>query len=177
MSDELNPQSELEWQAFLYVSNEMSAEEAVAFENRLAEEQAAREAVVAAVELTARVAATKPVAQPIPARQAQSLRQTRMRAFMVALVLLVAASAAILLGPWGAGDGKNGSNSVVSGDGSSQARSLLELWNKPDGATDELLGDNDDSIAGDDLTVPGWMFTALAPKKASPEEPDEMMED
>ncbi|MFQ5731265.1 MAG: hypothetical protein ACE5KM_04840, partial [Planctomycetaceae bacterium] len=61
----MNPQSEnqwtprddLEWTAFRYVANELSAEEAAAFEQRLADDQAAREAVARCVEMTHAVVA------------------------------------------------------------------------------------------------------------------------
>ena len=43
---------ELNWLAFRYVAGEMSADECAEFETRLADDQAAREAVASAVELT-----------------------------------------------------------------------------------------------------------------------------
>jgi len=44
--------SELEWRAFCYIGGELSSEEATEFENVLAEDQMAREAVAAAVEMS-----------------------------------------------------------------------------------------------------------------------------
>lgn len=46
------PRDNLEWAAFRYVANELSAEEAAAFETQLADDQAAREAVARCVEMT-----------------------------------------------------------------------------------------------------------------------------
>jgi len=48
---------ELDWLAFCYVADELSLDEAAAFENRLADDQTAREAVARAVHLTCAVAA------------------------------------------------------------------------------------------------------------------------
>lgn len=45
-------ENSLEWLAFCYVADELSADERAAFEERLATDQAAREAVAAAVELS-----------------------------------------------------------------------------------------------------------------------------
>ena len=51
------PESEvLDWLAFCYVSGELDGDERTAFENRLADDQVAREAVARAVELTEAVA-------------------------------------------------------------------------------------------------------------------------
>jgi hypothetical protein len=59
-------QNELSWLAFAYVAGELSAADAEAFELRLAEDQAAREAVAQAVELTQVVAAVEShAAEPV----------------------------------------------------------------------------------------------------------------
>jgi hypothetical protein len=52
--------SELPWLAFRYVSGEMAGDEAAAFEDRLDQDQEAREAVAQAVELVGAVAALRP---------------------------------------------------------------------------------------------------------------------
>ncbi len=54
--------SDLSWTAFRYVAGETSSAEADAFEARLADDQAAREAVAAAVELSGAIALLDPVA-------------------------------------------------------------------------------------------------------------------
>jgi hypothetical protein len=51
---------EIDWQAFLYVSGEMSPAEAETFEDQLAHDQEAREAVAAAVKLLGELAASRP---------------------------------------------------------------------------------------------------------------------
>ncbi|MCI0357416.1 MAG: hypothetical protein L0211_02900 [Planctomycetaceae bacterium] len=52
-------ENELDWSAFCYAAGEMNAADAAAFEQRLAEDQAAREALARAVELTEAVAAAE----------------------------------------------------------------------------------------------------------------------
>ena len=47
---------DLDWLAFRYIADELSPDETVAFENRLASDQAAREAVAGVVDLTCAVA-------------------------------------------------------------------------------------------------------------------------
>lgn len=59
------PANDLFWQAFRYVADELTPEEALAFETRLANEQAAREAVAQAVELSHAVKAAVPEPQPV----------------------------------------------------------------------------------------------------------------
>lgn len=54
----------LDWLAFRYIANEMSDDERDAFESRLADEQAAREAVAAAVELSQTVLLVEEMPQP-----------------------------------------------------------------------------------------------------------------
>jgi negative regulator of sigma E activity len=63
----MSPQDEpsLFWTAFRYVSDELTAPEAEAFEARLADDQSAREAVAQAVELSQTVVAAVPQMRPI----------------------------------------------------------------------------------------------------------------
>ena len=56
--------AELDWTAFRYIVGELSADEACRFEEQLAVDQLAREAVVAAVRLTSVVAQGFPAEQP-----------------------------------------------------------------------------------------------------------------
>jgi hypothetical protein len=58
---------ELDWLAFCYIAGEMSRDETAAFEQRLADEQEAREAVARAVELTRAIAAAKAARPTVPA--------------------------------------------------------------------------------------------------------------
>ena len=54
------PESDLSWTAFLYISGDLSPEAATAFERRLADDQEAREAVAEAVELAGALALVGP---------------------------------------------------------------------------------------------------------------------
>jgi hypothetical protein len=56
----LEPDADLPWTAYLYVTGELPAIEEAAFELRLAEDQVAREAVAEAVELAGALAAVEP---------------------------------------------------------------------------------------------------------------------
>jgi hypothetical protein len=53
----VEPEPDLAWQAFLYVSGDLSASEVQRFEDRLLDDQSAREAVASAVELIQAVGA------------------------------------------------------------------------------------------------------------------------
>ncbi len=151
---------EIDWQAFLYVSGEMSPAEIEAFEDRLATEQEAREAVAAAVELIGKLAASHPTStrgrpvSPTPNRGARS----------VAAAATIAAS---LLVGW----------SLVrhaqdparpSGE---EARELISFWSEAwspgeNGAADATVDDEDS-----ESTVPSWMLAAVEspPLKATEE--------
>jgi len=65
MASEVEHDSEILWQAFRYVAGEMGPDEAESFEHCLDQDQAAREAVARAVELTGAVAALRPESIPI----------------------------------------------------------------------------------------------------------------
>jgi anti-sigma factor RsiW len=85
--------SELAWLALRYVSGEMARDEAEAFESRLDQDQAAREAVAQVVEIAGAVAALP------PARAAGTLpfrRRAAVRTFLAAATLAAAACLAWL---------------------------------------------------------------------------------
>jgi len=84
--------NELDWSAFCYAAGEMTESEAAAFEQRLADDQAAREALARAVELT-QVVATAESLEPAVALRSQASSWTRRLAWMAigsAASLLVA---------------------------------------------------------------------------------------
>jgi hypothetical protein len=86
------PKSDLAWFAFAYVSGELTHAEAEAFERRLAQDQAAREAVAEAVALIGAVAAVPPETLPLP-----STRRRWPRRWLAAGVA-AAASLAVVVG-------------------------------------------------------------------------------
>ena len=61
----LEPESDLHWKAFLYVSGELTVDESMSFERLLAEDQEAREAVALAVELTQALAIVGPLPRSV----------------------------------------------------------------------------------------------------------------
>jgi hypothetical protein len=65
--------SELDWSAFCYAAGELASAEAAAFEQRLAEEQPAREALARAVELTQAVAAAETLEPVVVVQTGRSL--------------------------------------------------------------------------------------------------------
>src|SRR5262245_46700476 len=70
--------NELDWTAFCYAAGELSADESAAFENLLGEDQAAREALARAVELTQAVASAETIHPTIVARSRSSVWTKRL---------------------------------------------------------------------------------------------------
>lgn len=66
-------QSELDWSAFCYAAGDLAPAEAAAFEQRLADEQPAREALARAVELTQAVAAAETLEPVVVVHTGRSL--------------------------------------------------------------------------------------------------------
>ena len=90
--NETNKQlSELDWTAFRYVAGELSPDEATRFELTLAEDQAAREAVAAAVELGSAVCAVyaQPIHKPSVGRSPVLLRPAAWMSVGAAICLAV----------------------------------------------------------------------------------------
>ncbi len=90
----LGPEIDPNWTAFRYVLGELSTAELVAFEGRLLDDQAAREAVAAAVELAGALAVVggEPVRFPIgrrPGRGRRALAWSGVVALAATLVAMV----------------------------------------------------------------------------------------
>lgn len=96
----LDDASALEWLAFRYVADELTELEREAFEARLADDQAAREAVAAAVDLTQAVAWVEHESTAIarPAAAPTRPQRERTRRWTIALGWMLAGSAACLAG-------------------------------------------------------------------------------
>src|SRR5688572_17831025 len=73
--------NELDWSAFCYASGEMTPAEAEAFEQRLSDDQAAREALARAVEITQAVISAESLA-PAVALRSQPATWSRRLAWM-----------------------------------------------------------------------------------------------
>jgi hypothetical protein len=139
------PTSDLDWQAFVYVSGEMSPAESESFEELLGVDQSAREAVAATVKLLSKMAAASPAdvtAAPRP--------PNRQRYISVA----IAAAAALVVVSISLTQREPADTDPV--------RELVSLWVDSDGTT----GDATETDAGapmndEDLNVPGWLLAAI----------------
>ena len=174
----------LDWLAFQYVAGEMSPPDAEAFETRLLDDQPAREAVAAAVELCQAVEAT--CSAPGRAGAATTLPASRMSAtWMAPAAWLAAGAAACLLVvasiQWLSAPNKSGENRMARG--SSDADLELALaWSdvrqlQSEGAeADAAIEPDDDSLASsftDELEsdssaqfdAPSWILNALAERE------------
>jgi ferric-dicitrate binding protein FerR (iron transport regulator) len=146
---DLDSNDDLDWLAFRYISNEMTQAEADRFEQRLGEDQLAREAVARAVAWTEAVASVPHKGSPTP----QAISMPRMRWFAVAAAGL-AASVMVF---------HSVRNSL---DLKTLARSFAEHMG-PDTfrvADTELIADSDDSTSSEDdsdVSVPSWMIEAV----------------
>lgn len=80
MRETNGPNDGLALQAFLYASGELDADEAAAFEQRLSDDQSAREALTQAVQLTRAPSGLVPL-RPTPAYRAAVLRRLRPQPF------------------------------------------------------------------------------------------------
>lgn len=153
-------ESDLDWQAFLYVSGEMSPAESAAFERQLEENQAVREAVARSVKMLE----TMTIAPAVVAEVKMARKRTS-RWNIVAVIATVAALVlvSLVLVP---------SPNRQSGE---RARDLVSLWAESEDLPEEGL-DAEGSVAltngeGSELIVPGWMLAAVrSDSKNKPEE-------
>jgi anti-sigma factor RsiW len=192
-------QNELDWSAFCYAAGEMTADEAAAFEARLADDQGAREALARAVELT-QVVATAESLVPVTLARPQS-GKWRAANWSKRLAWMAIGSAASLLvalawsgsSSWFAGGSVGMPGAVASPDGAelaaawSQTRQELaesdsELWYPrhvaamESGTLDAVDLSPLSGIAGDaellDAVTPEWMTAAVETYPNEPADPD-----
>ena len=151
---------EIDWQAFLYLSGDMAPAEIAAFEDQLAHDQEAREAVAAAAVLIGKLAEARPAApDPLPVVPTPD-RGTR----RVAVAATIAAS---LLVCWSLLRSSQGPASPTG----EEARELIsfwsEAWTPSENGSADATADDEDS----ESTVPSWMLAAVEspPPKATEE--------
>lgn len=167
-------QDELAWLAFQYVAGELSVADADLFEERLADDQTAREAVAEAVALFHTVCAAE-AAQPLQAvsRGAGSRRITRTIVWRTALAI----SAAVLLALTVNLNPFNSETSPATQDLAAVTPALADAWStvRRDFVNDEqtansvaanlVLTDAELALAEDDLAIstdaPSWMTAAV----------------
>lgn len=145
---------DLDWQAFRYISGEMSADEVAAFEQLLGVDQAAREAVARSVVLLGQMSTVA-----VPGSIVETVRQNRRPAAFAAIVTVAALIVVCL------------SFATFNRQSTDEpGRTLIALWTEPRDPNllnDEPDSDSEDELAamdGDDadgLAVPGWMLAAL----------------
>lgn len=157
----------IDWQAFLYVSGDMSPAEIEAFEEQLAHDQEAREAVAAAAVLIGKLAAARPAAQgakPAAPDPRPVVPAAERGARRIAAAATIAAS---LLVCWLLVRNSQG----PARPSPEEARELISFWSEAwppgeNGAADAAADDEDAEII-----VPSWMLAAVEspPTKATEE--------
>ena len=142
---------DLGWLAQRYVLEELTPEESAAFEDQLAHDEAAAEALVSAVKLIGAVQAAgvagKTLAAPVPQMPARRLGWLVGLALSVGLFMVAVSR----FGRW-----------PVQDAGAGEAAALVSMWNQS-GTETVVNGDSDseaDLVASDD--VPEWLIAAVA---------------
>ncbi len=157
----LEPESDLSWTAFLYISGELSPEESSAFERRLDEDQDAREAVASAVEMAGAVAV---IGRDLP------VKQTVRRLRIWAIALASAACLALAVVPWlrlsrapstdAAEVAEAWSGLRATSRVESDAEWVARLAESPSAETAEGIEAEDDPA---ERALPSWLLSATAP--------------
>ena len=152
---------ELAWLAFRYVSGELSSSETTEFELRLADDQIAREAVVAAVELSQTVlAAETQTSTPVTSVSLASASQQPWSAHMVWLACSAAACLVIALAV-----NFSASHQETVAHTPTDAEALAAAWHEQleeplaSNMSESNSSESNLSVAGDD-TVPDDLETA-----------------
>ncbi|HUG92976.1 MAG TPA: hypothetical protein VML55_19200 [Planctomycetaceae bacterium] len=143
---ELGPADDLGFEAFRYVAGEMADAESAAFEQRLAADQQAREAVARAVEIAQAVTVLGPQAVAAAGPAFASVRRPSRRAALVMLVATVAACLllAVALDPFGrSGRDPVGDGLLADSGRPANAARLVEFWTD----ADDLLARSEDTSA------------------------------
>lgn len=151
-------QSDLAWTAFRYISNEMPADEAAAFELRLAVDQEAREEVARAVELTQTMAG---LPQVIP--QPETVRPWRQR--LSWMTAGAAVCLAVMLGGEFVRSAMVG-RSTSSVDGSQIAAMSFGADMEETDADANDADPNANNVANNEVSVPSWLLAAVTGKPA-----------
>lgn len=161
MASEMTTRNDVAWLASCYVAGEFSAEEAAAFEARLANDEAACEAVARAMELNLAIAAvfdSQPatlVLQPSTFNLPPSVPPRRVATTITALAATAVAAAGLAL-MVGHGSSPQG---FARKDGADR---LVAAWANGEAARNNA--DDEDSLEvanDDDLDPPDWMLAAL----------------
>jgi len=167
--------SDLDWLAFRYVAGELDESEVKTLEQRLAEQQPAREAVVSAVEIVETVTAAEHLQEiPMVATAAREASHWRHVAWLAITVGVAACCASLALLYWSGAWHSDPQQPAVASDkvppaSPTLANAWLETFNQPVLVTSEttmsepldiepapLVGETSEMVA------PDWMAAALA---------------
>lgn len=181
-SNEPDEPGELDWLAFQYVAGELSPAEAVAFEERLACDRHACEALARMMQTVDALAVAVPartslrprtVLQPRTATPLEPVRGVPSSPVRVrALVGLITAACVMAVAVFVSQPAPLSRNveTVSRGD---RASEIVSLWADTAGEADAENERLDRAILGEDsdLSVPGWMISAVeyAAKEGEPE--------
>lgn len=188
--------NDLAWKAFRYIAGEMNPDEVVDFEDRLGEDQAARDAVADAVELTQ---ATCAALAPQPMRSTADSHAVSTWwygvAAGVAACLLVMFAIGQLIRPANQAatadsDEPSGESVDVPADGALAVRwsevrlrespseddwpSDVDDWSIEDSVDEARLAEEHSRQAADATSAPAWMLAAVAHAR---QDGDDMMDD
>jgi hypothetical protein len=165
-----SPAPDLDWLAFCYVNEELSAEQQESFEALLDGDQAAREALANAVVLSQAMSVV-----PAPVQRRASWVQ---RAGWVALGAAACLAIVVMSKNWFSDPSHSSqiSRSTVS-PSSPQGQELALAWATLSGPPADEAGYDDFGISAVDregdrgVSVPAWMLEALSITEPSPESP------
>jgi hypothetical protein len=151
-----NPtETDLDWLAFRYISGEMAVSEADQFESLLADDQAARDAVVRAVELSQTIFA----AQTAPQSQSIGLLSAVSQTWMQHLTWMSTSVAALLLVTLALNFHRPAPS--VNADSGDLAQVWLDRSTEPVSETSTLngtIGDEEEFVTAE---PPAWMLEAV----------------
>jgi hypothetical protein len=175
----MSGQEELAWLAFCYASDELSPEAASEFENRLAADQAAREALAEAALLISAtqaalreepysVGAVSPAEHNAQHRNAQHGKKRSLGWIVVAAAACIAM--VVVADGWIARQHRGQPVIAVNDSDASLALAWADSQFPLDVGDRELLAGSEEYEYGDDtnsITVPDWMLEAVSVRKAS----------
>lgn len=175
---------QLDWQAFCYVTGELSLEQTAQFEDRLATDQLAREAVASALETLQLVTAAESLTPAVQVRPRKTWQQSGWQRGLAWMSL--GAAAALLLAValpriWNATQNEDWQSAgltpelAVAWSKTAAHSELGDLYVPADAAQDDDANDDDsemnDSEPASRHAAPAWMVAAVR-GLAEPKSPD-----